>query len=59
VNFGKANYELTERMHRENTWLAHDAVFVIKPGETKEERKIADQMCIDKAIEEEEMLLLE
>ena len=59
VNFGRENYELTERLHRENTWLPHDAVFVIKPGETKEERKIADQMCVDKAIKEEETRLEE
>jgi hypothetical protein len=59
VNFGRENYELTERMHRENTWLAHDAVFVIKPGETEEERKIAEQMCVDKAIKEEETRLEE
>eukprot|EP00978_Attheya_sp_CCMP212_P016736 scaffold44057_cov59-Attheya_sp.AAC.3 len=59
VNIGRESYELTEGIHRENTWLAYDAVFVIKPGKTKEERKIANPICVDKAIKEEETRLHE
>eukprot|EP00978_Attheya_sp_CCMP212_P005370 scaffold12016_cov65-Attheya_sp.AAC.6 len=58
VNFGRETYELTERMHRENSWLAFDAVFVKGPDKTEEEREIANQMHVDIAIKEEDWHLV-